>query len=659
VRTAARRIVLRLVSDARTRAVRERNDLVGDSAVAAAALESLVRGRLVVARDTASGAPSYELAHEALIRGWGALRDWLDEEAGQLAARNRLTAAAAEWQRLERRPDLLWTRRQLDEVHALDELTAGERGFVDASRRLVRRRRLARIAAIAAVSVVALAIAAVRLDSARARVRAFAALVDVAGAREVEAARLAGQAAAARAAAFARFDADDGPGGDQRWTEARRLSSAAQEHYATAAAQLEGAFAIDSAAARQRLAAIVWAEAELAEAEHDEHRVAAQLARLRRYDPERAARWDEPGRVVLAIDRPGRIAIHAFGCYHRPDDCVPGGGGPTIAGGFDQASVVVRDAARLDHALAPGSYLAVIEMPDGPVIRAPFVVGHGQDVALTIAVPLASVTPAGFVYIPEGDFLYGSNSDDAERANLGAQPLHRVHGRAFWISRSEVTFAQWIAFLRDLPPAARRQYLPSAGDVSLDERAGRFVVALEPSPDQRRSAAEGELLIYPGRESRREVRWEQLPVSGVSYVDAVAYAAWLVRTGRVPGARLCTDREWEHAARGADGRSYPHGRALHAADANIDETYGRKPAAFGPDEVGSYPASNSPYDVADLAGNVWELVIVGKDKPWLVGGSFYQTAFAASCENRGNPADRSQVSIRAGLRICADAASAR
>ncbi|HMG52737.1 MAG TPA: serine/threonine-protein kinase, partial [Kofleriaceae bacterium] len=87
-RKAARRIVLRLVTAARTRAVRERGELVGDDPVAGAALESLVRGRLVVARDTAAGAPSCELAHEALIRSWGTLRDWLDEEAGQLAARN-------------------------------------------------------------------------------------------------------------------------------------------------------------------------------------------------------------------------------------------------------------------------------------------------------------------------------------------------------------------------------------------------------------------------------------------------------------------------------------------------------------------------------------------------------------------------------------------
>jgi len=658
-RAAARRIVLRLVSDARTRAVRERSELCGDDDLAAAALESLVRGRLVVARDTTEGVASYELAHEALIGSWGTLRDWLDEEAGQLAARNRLQASASEWQRLARPLDLLWTRRQLDEVHALDELTANERAFVDASRRRLRRRQLSRIAAFAAVPLLALVITVVWLVTVRGRDRAFAALVDAASTHEARASGLVGEVRAARDDAFRRFDADDDARGEARWAEARQLSAGVHKEYASAVSQLEAAFEIDSAAAQPRLAGTLWAEAEAAELDRDDETVATLLGRLKLYEPERAASWQQPGRIVLTLDRPARISLHVFRCFRRPADCVPGGGGPTISGGFDEAPVIVREAAQLDEELAPGSYVALITTSDDQIVRAPFVIARGERVAQSVTLPARAASPAGFVYIPEGDFFYGSNRDEPVRRSLEAHPMHRVHGAAFWISRTEVTFEQWIAYLRALPPAERKQALPSGAGVKLEEQGGRFELQIEPSPHEMHRAVEGEPLVYPGRKVRSTVRWERLPVSGVSYHRALPYTAWLHRSGRVPGARICTAREWEHAARGADGRLFPHGNVLRPDEANIDETYGRTSSAYGPDEVGSFPASNSPYDVVDLAGNVWELTIVGKDRPWFQGGCFYHPAWAATSENRGNPAEPNLGNLHTGLRICADAAPAR
>src|SRR5207249_1196933 len=114
----------------------------------------------------------------------------------------------------------------------------------------------------------------------------------------------------------------------------------------------------------------------------------------------------------------------------------------------------------------------------------------------------------------------------------------------------------------------------------------------------------GELLHYEHRTRRADQDWTRFPVAAVSFEDAIAYAAWLDRTGRVPGARLCDDYEWERAARGADARTFPSGNALAPDDANIDVTYGRDPLAFGPDEVGSHPASRSPVGADDMAGNV-------------------------------------------------------
>jgi hypothetical protein len=151
-RTAARRVLLALVTAEGTRASRVRSELVvpGDDATAAA-LEALVSGRLVVARDVAEGPPVYELAHESLLAAWGTLRGWLDDAAGQRGIRTRLSAAADEWQRLHRPRELLWRRSQLAEAANLEDLTAGDRAFLAASRRNARLRSALAVVLAAAI----------------------------------------------------------------------------------------------------------------------------------------------------------------------------------------------------------------------------------------------------------------------------------------------------------------------------------------------------------------------------------------------------------------------------------------------------------------------------------------------------------------------------
>jgi len=175
------------------------------------------------------------------------------------------------------------------------------------------------------------------------------------------------------------------------------------------------------------------------------------------------------------------------------------------------------------------------------------------------------------------------------------------------------------------------------------------------TPTTRTYTAEtGQRLRYERRAKRADQDWTRFPVSAVSYDDAVAYASWLDRTGRMPGARLCDEYEWERAARGADGRTFPSSATLAPDDANIDVTYGRESLAFGPDEVGSHPGSRSPVGADDMAGNVWEWTrsVQAPDGPVVRGGSWYQGEASARSLNREN----AEPTLRApltGLRLCA------
>jgi WD40 repeat protein len=73
-----------------------------------------------------------ELAHEALVRNWPTLVEWLEDERVALRQRQRLSAAAEQWQRLGRDPAALLAGRLLEEARQYEDLSELEREFVQA-----------------------------------------------------------------------------------------------------------------------------------------------------------------------------------------------------------------------------------------------------------------------------------------------------------------------------------------------------------------------------------------------------------------------------------------------------------------------------------------------------------------------------------------------
>lgn len=199
------------------------------------------------------------------------------------------------------------------------------------------------------------------------------------------------------------------------------------------------------------------------------------------------------------------------------------------------------------------------------------------------------------VRIPAGSFTMGSPSSEAGRYN-NEGPQRTVRIAEFYMSRTEVTFAQWDACV-------------AAGGCS------------------HRPADEGW-----GRGER--------PVINVSWNDAQDYVRWLSReTGR--SYRLLTEAEWEYAARAGTTGPFSTGAMIMPSQAQYDwsNSYNGSPTSSNPGRtasVDSFPANQ--FGLHDMHGNVWEWVQDCYARSYSghpINGSAYETSSCSSRVVRG------------------------
>ncbi|QRK11264.1 protein kinase [Archangium violaceum] len=676
---AARRLLLQLVTAEGTRGERSEEELVAASdADSRAALHALIEGRLLHARST-GGKARYGIAHDSLITSWGTLRNWLDDDIGHRAVRQRVEVASAEWERLGRARDALWGQRQLDETRPLDSTTLGprEHAFLQASRRALSFQRWGQTAALL-LGVLALAAlyGGLRLQAYLEDARFVADAMDTARKALAEGRTLGQEARARREEALALFDGrappssgpDNPPGphdlrptAERRWDEALGLLEKSDAAHLRATMFLERALERERghAEARRLLLEVTHERMLLAEHFHQQRILDEQGQRLEQLlegaddGSEWRRRLSAPAELQLVTSPPGaRVRLERY----VPDE----------RGVLRPQYVQELGQTPITRALLPaGSYLLHITAPGHAPVDLPLLLTRGETERRHLELPTR--VPPGYVYIPPGCFLQGTAKPEELREFMSSAPLHRTClNEAYLIGRTEVTFGDWVTYLDTLPPnaAARRileqPHFSHARAITLRHQPGTgWVFSFHRSREGVLSARDGEPFRYPDRTRRDTADWRQFPLSGVSAEDLAGYFYWLDHSGRLPGARLCSEFEWERAARGADGREYPHGERLLPDDANIDVTYARQPMAYGPDMVGSHPISTSPFGLVDMTGNAYELtrpVTPDLGRIVLRGGGWYYDIIMALAANR-SAGDPTQRDPEIGVRVCASVSS--
>lgn len=308
----------------------------------------------------------------------------------------------------------------------------------------------------------------------------------------------------------------------------------------------------------------------LVEADLERAPVEALEVQLERHDRGRHADLLRgSGRLTLVTEPPGAV-VRAYRFVERSRRMVLEPGGE------------LGRTPLVDVPLERGSWLLELHHPACEPVRYPVFLTRqrdwhgappGSSEPFPIALPPRGTLAADDAYVPAGWFLCGAES--------GAIEPFRRHWRwldGFVVATRQVTVRAYLGWLTALKA--------SGGD--WEARLPR----LESGPLARWADGGFERVAPPGD---TEHPWEG-PVVGVSQLDATAFA-------QAHGRRLPDELQWEKAARGVDGRTYPWGTHFHGSWANLSNG---GPEAKGLREAGSSPLDTSVYGLVDLVGNAMD-----------------------------------------------------
>ncbi|WP_394842907.1 bifunctional serine/threonine-protein kinase/formylglycine-generating enzyme family protein [Pendulispora brunnea] len=244
----------------------------------------------------------------------------------------------------------------------------------------------------------------------------------------------------------------------------------------------------------------------------------------------------------------------------------------------------------------------------------------GMPPAPVLAAAVVTTCPDDTVEIPAGQYFMGSDRKDT---HPNQKPTHHVKVAAFCMDIHEVTARDYKA-CSQIGQCRRAPVDVDWPGITRQERKAYSTACTGAAPDK-----------------------ADHPINCVTWPMAHAYCA-------ARGKRLPTEAEWEYAARGPDGRTFPWGDEAptpllvnacgsecsawgDSKGVELDMLYSTSDGYPTTSPVGKFPSGKSRYGLYDVAGNVWEWV-----------ADWYGDYSAVEAENPTGPENGDRRVIRGG-----------
>jgi serine/threonine protein kinase/formylglycine-generating enzyme required for sulfatase activity len=264
-----------------------------------------------------------------------------------------------------------------------------------------------------------------------------------------------------------------------------------------------------------------------------------------------------------------------------------------------------------------GSYLLILSKPGYYPMRVAIRIERDTAEESETTLFKESEIPSGYLPVPKGTFIYQGVPEKRDSTqnweitlkNEGGTetpgPMEILATEDILVSKYPIRCREYLEFLEHIDKESKEDAESHIPRYSIqadmfwprDKEQGISIPTSTFLEAHGEECGENIKVMHIGTWGKIAEWEEEWPILSISWRDAMSFAAWKREKSNYV-ITLPHEIEWEKAARGVDGRSYPWGNYMNPTFCQMSESKDPKPVV-----VGHFPADESPYGVRGMGGN--------------------------------------------------------